>query len=99
MTEQTVKVDGIVLTRTQVEKAMQELNTPPEPVFKVGDLVTVVGEGERRYLVLGGNANKIYNNLYATLKKANNIDWVRVTNGDSTLSKRPSEFRLVGRLA
>jgi hypothetical protein len=34
-----VSIDGVTLTRAQVEAAVKELNAPVLPVFKTGDIV------------------------------------------------------------
>lgn len=38
-----VTIDGVTLTRAQVETAHKALNEPEAPTFKVGDLVTAYG--------------------------------------------------------
>lgn len=105
MTEQTVKVDGIVLTRTQVEKALQELNAPKPvfPVFKQGDLVkekypTSHGGAAVAGLVLGngkgGWLDRETTRLYGPVPSG----YVRLTDGASTYTRAESFMVKIGEI-
>ena len=53
---QSVVVDGVTLTRDQVEKAKEELDKPAYPLFKGGNIVKSRFGDQGTYLVLGANA-------------------------------------------
>jgi len=55
---QSVVVDGVTLTRDQVEKAKKELDKPEYPLFQGGNLLKSRLGGTGTYLVLGAGAQK-----------------------------------------
>jgi hypothetical protein len=97
--EKTVKVDGIVLTKTQVEKAYQELNAPAEQLFP-GDIVErddfLRNFQGKRFLVLGGRLDEIFDKKYSFSPRGS--DEVRLTDGKSTWTVNRSKVRKVGYL-
>lgn len=96
--EQTVKVDGIVLTRTQVEKALKELNKP-RPKFKAGDLVQEKTQPFARGVVvaregsgwLSKEANRRFGPIYD--------GGVRFTDGVTTIIRSEMDMIQIGSLA
>lgn len=65
-----VSIDGVTLTRAQVEAAVKELNAPVVPVFKQGDIVKAAKQpsfdnSSRTYLLLlAGDTEKIVRERY-----------------------------------
>jgi hypothetical protein len=75
MAKQSVVVDGVILTRAQVDEAARKL---AEPDINPGDIVrSSVLRGE--YMVLGGSLHPVFSQRYYTLKPG----YVWVTNGMS----------------
>ena len=73
-----VTVDGIVLTRGQIERAYAELNKPLPPTFKTGDKVTfsgIVG------FVLTGQMANMCAEAYPSLAKHPQTLWVATAEG------------------
>jgi hypothetical protein len=48
----SVTINGITLTREQIEKALSELNTPEPVVFMAGDIIASDKYPECHYMVL-----------------------------------------------
>ncbi len=78
-------IDGVRLTRGQVERALEELN---KQAFRAGDLVSVCGT---RMFVVGGMIGARAAALYGTLPSG----YVRVTDGLDTTTVAEKELVLI----
>jgi len=94
----TVQVNGVTLTREQVEKALTELNTPK---FKAGDIVRwnkPVGprqEAQRFVVLLGGSVERMLRKEYPY----GSSEYLHVTDGIESWSNPVENFVKVGQLA
>jgi len=78
--EQTVKVDGVTLTRTQVEAALAELN---KPEFRGGDRVEYDSGGLiNQCIVIAGWAAKTLSDTMRPISTKDYIWVVDISNGD-----------------
>lgn len=92
MAEKTVKVDGIVLTRAQVEKAYAEINLPPKLEELVGGDIVEKEGSDKRYIVVSGT---LAMNLTAALGFVQ-VGFVRITDGKETWTTPRRGLRKVG---
>ena len=92
--KQSVIVNGVTLSREQVEKALQELNAPAQ--FEPGDIVTSVCFGSRRFLVVGGDLSDVLAKRYGSV--AGDSSLVRVTDAYTTWVWLADKLTKVGRL-
>jgi hypothetical protein len=89
-----VTVDGITLSKSQVEKAVKRLTEPDVPQF--GNIVKVKGEGQKEYLVLASHTE-----LAALLDghyTAPTSTQVRMTDGRDTWCKLVTNLTIVRKL-
>ncbi len=89
-----VTIDGITLTRGQIERAMKELNT--SPIFKGGDIVSWP-KRQSTFLVLdpdGAIAKFCIEKYSFTLP----LDQIRVTDGRDTYTPLIEDLTLVSKL-
>ncbi len=92
----TVKVNGVTLTREQIETALKELNA--EPSFQAGDIVKWDAGNGKTYLVVSGPLNDIIHKHYAYFPAEASVN-VRFTNGSSTWTTSPARLTKVSSLA
>lgn len=72
-------VDGVVLTREQVERAVKQLNEPP--VLQAGSLVKVKHWNDNKvYMIIGGSLNDNLNEKWGKLP----LGLYRFTDGSNT---------------
>lgn len=78
-----VTIDGVTLSRAQVEAAYKELNAPTQPPFKVGDLVRAAHHVGFVVQVGPGPQNDVAKRLsmpYGDLKDG----WIRIVTREGT---------------
>lgn len=83
-------MDGIKLTRAQVEFAMKELNKPQE--FKRGQVVRRKKDGTLAVVVVGGEFERWATAIYGAPYK----DSIRITDGCSTWTAPLQDFEITG---
>jgi len=86
----SVVVDGVTLTREQVEKAYKALN---EPVFGRRDIVTC-DDMKGRFIVVGGPVSDMAASRYG----CTGSDFIRITDGYETWIRHPNKLTRVGGL-
>lgn len=64
----TTVVNGVTLTREQVETALRDLNAPEQPTYIPGDFVTISGY-PMRHVVVSHDLRRILQSYYDTLDK------------------------------
>lgn len=95
----TVQIDGVTLTRAQVEEALKTLNTLPK--LKGGDIVVSRDNdtrewGTKQHLVISPTSTqyKLLEKEYCLVEP----NYVRLTDGCDTWTKASRYCKLVGKL-
>lgn len=93
-----VTVDGITLSRSQVEQAQKGLN---EPEFRGGDVVKVRGDSDdKEYIVISPASTEaaLLNEHYNMLTTYSPGERIRLTDGRDTWNRKPADLVKVGKL-
>ncbi len=93
----SVLVNGVSLTRKQIEQALVELNTV---VFAGGDIVVRKDNphGSPLVVLAGRSFRRIFNGEYSMNQQVDDRLFLRTTDGHATYSKPASHYLRIGRL-
>lgn len=78
-----ILIDGVKLTRQQVEIALAKMNQPTGNPFKPGEIVRLKGSHEHSYVVVGAREGEQLRRLYSGYDETWNIPVIDLRNGSS----------------